>query len=222
MLVHVGERAAGDQLLHPSAEQVVGRDADPVAERLVREAELEVPVEVDDRRADAVGHEPQAMLAAAGLELQPLQLVDVGVADEKAAHLAVGAAVRVIVDVDPDGGPAGHVQLPLEPGPLAGQRRLDVGLVQREHFAPDDVLDLLPDDVREDLAGPLEERLVDEAIPPVAVDVGQRQAERVQLALRQRREVGRRRDVAYLALDRGEPEPGQGLRQSHGARIFVG
>ena len=221
MLVHVGERAAGDQLLHPPAEEVVGRDADPVAERLVREAQLEVAVEVDDRRADAVGHEAQPVLAPAGLELEALQLIDVRVADEKAAHFAVGAAVRVVVDVNPDGGPAGDGQLPLEAGPLAGQRRLDVGLVQREHLAPDDVLDLLADDVREDLAGPLEERLVDEAVAPVAVDVGQREAERVQLALGQRSEVGRRRDVADLALDRGEPEPGQGLRE-HGARFFKG
>ncbi len=108
VLVHVGERAAGDQLLHPPAEEVVGRDADPVAERLVREPELQVPIEVDDRRADAVGDEAQPVLASAGLELQPLQLVDVGVADEKAADFAVGAAVRVIVDVNPDrrAGPA--------------------------------------------------------------------------------------------------------------------
>ena len=104
VLVHVGERAAGDELLHPPSEEVVGRDADPVAERLVRETELEVAVEVDDRRADAVGHEAQPMLAPARLELEPLQLVDVGVADEEAANLAVGAAIRVIVDVNPDGG----------------------------------------------------------------------------------------------------------------------
>ena len=106
VLVHVGERAAGDQLLHPSTEEVVGRDADPVAERLVRKPELEIAVEVDDRRADAVGHEAQAMLAAPGLELEPLQLIDVGIADEKAANLAVGASIRVVVDVNPDRGPA--------------------------------------------------------------------------------------------------------------------
>ncbi len=147
VLVHVGERAAGDQLLHPPPEEVVGRDADPVAERLVRKPELQIPVEVDDRRADAVGDETQPVLAAARLELQPLQLVDVRIADEKAADFAVGAAVRVIVLVDPDRRPARHAQLPLEPGPLAGERRLDIGFVQREDVPPDDVLDLLPDDV---------------------------------------------------------------------------
>ena len=108
MLVHVGERAAGNQFLHAPAEEIVGRDADPVAERLVREAELEIAIEVDDRRADAVGDEAQTMLAAAGLELEPLQLIDVGVGDEETANVAVGAAVRIVVDADPDRRPPGH------------------------------------------------------------------------------------------------------------------
>ncbi len=150
-----------------------------------------LPVEMDDRRADAVGDQAQPVLAPARLELQPLQLVDVGVADEEAADIAVRAAVRVIVDVDPDRRPARHRQLPLEPGALAGERRVDVGLVQRKRLPPVDVLDLLADHVDEDLAGPLEERLVDEAVAPVAVHIGQRQADRVQLPLRQRSQVGR-------------------------------
>ena len=219
VLVHVGERAAGDQLVHATSEQVVGRHADPVAERLVREPQLQVAVEMDDRRADAVGDQAQPVLAPARLELQPLQLVDVGVADEKAADIAVGAAVRVIVDVDPDRGPPRHRQLPLEPGALAGERRVDIGFVQRKHLPPVDVLDLLPDHVDEDLAGPLEERLVDEAVAPVAVHVGQRQADRVQLPLRQRSEVGRPRPAAGRVLDRAESEPGKGLRQSHAVPI---
>ena len=106
VLVHFGERAAGDQLLDAAAEQVVGRDADPVAERLVREADLELPVEVDDRRADAVGDEAQPVLAPAGLELQPLQLVDVGISDEEAADVAVRSTIGVVVDANPHRRPA--------------------------------------------------------------------------------------------------------------------
>ncbi len=123
VVVHVGERPAGDQLLHPPTEQIVGRDADPVAERLVREPELEVAIEVDDRRAHAVGDEAEPMLASARLELEPLQLVDVGIAHEKAANLAVRAAIRVIIDVNPDGGPALHGELMLETRALTRERR---------------------------------------------------------------------------------------------------
>ena len=87
--LQLGERLAREHVAHGVAEEVVGLDADPVAERLVREADLELPVEVDDRRADAVGDEPQPVLALAGLELEPLQVVDVGVGDEEAADVAL-------------------------------------------------------------------------------------------------------------------------------------
>ena len=219
VLVHVGEGAAGDQLLHAASEQIVGRHADPVAERLVREPQLQVAVEMDDRRAHAVGDQPQPVLAPARLELQPFQLIDVGVADEESANVAVCAAVRVVVDVDPDRGPSRHRQLPLEPGALAGKRRVDIGFVQRKRFPPVDVLDLLADHIDEDLAGPLEEGLVDEAVAPLAVHIGQRQADRVQLPLGQRSQIGGAGPAAGLALDRAEPEPGKGLRQRHAMPI---
>ena len=77
--LHLGQRLAGEHVLQHAAEEVVGRDADPVAERLVGEADLELPVEVEDRRADAVGDEAQPVLALPRLELEPLQVVDVGV-----------------------------------------------------------------------------------------------------------------------------------------------
>ena len=67
------------------AEQVVGRNADPVGERLVGEAQPELAVEVEDRQADAVGDEPQPVLALSGLELEALQVVDVAVGGEEAA-----------------------------------------------------------------------------------------------------------------------------------------
>ena len=84
------------------AEQVVGRDADPVAERLVGEAQLQLAVEIEDRQADAVGDEAQPVLALAGLELEALEVVDVAVGDEEAADVPCGAAVGVVVDADPD------------------------------------------------------------------------------------------------------------------------
>jgi len=222
VLVHVGERAAGDQLLHAAAEQVVGCDADPVAEWLVREAQLEVAVEVDDRRADAVGDKAQAVLAPACFELEPLQLIDVGVADEEPAYFAVRAPIRVVIDVDPDGGPSGDVQLPLEARALAREGRLHVSFVKGKHFPPHDVGDQLADDVGVDLTRPFEECLVDEPVAPIAVDVGERQAQRVQLALGQRRKVRGLRNAPDLALDGREAEAGQGLRQGHGEQWVIG
>ena len=100
--LHLGERVGRQHVLQRVAEHVVGGHADPVAERLVGEADLELPVEVEDRQADAVGDEAQPVLALPGLELEPLQVVDVAVRDEEAADVALRAAVRVVVDADPD------------------------------------------------------------------------------------------------------------------------
>ena len=99
--LHFGERVGRQHVLQRVAEQVVGRHADPVAERLVGEADLELPVEVQDRQADAVGDQAQPVLALAGLEFQPLQVVDVAVRDEEAADVALRAAIGVVVDADP-------------------------------------------------------------------------------------------------------------------------
>ena len=60
------------------------------------------------------------------------------------------------------------------------------------------------EDLVQPLAGPVEERLVDEAVALVAVDVGERQAERVELALRQREQDVAIEDVADRLLDRRE------------------
>ncbi len=48
---------------------------------------LELPVEVQDRQADAVGDEAQAVLALPRLELELLQVIDVAVGDEEAADV---------------------------------------------------------------------------------------------------------------------------------------
>ena len=68
------------------------------------------------------------------------------------------------------------IELPLEARALAGQRGVDVGLVELEDVAPEDLDDLAAEHLVVALAEPVEERLVDEAIALVAVDVGERQA----------------------------------------------
>ena len=187
--LHLGKRVGVQQLGQRVAEQVVGGHADPVAERLIREAQLELPVEIDDRRADAVGDDPQPVLALPGFELQPLQRVDVGVGDEKAANRAGGAAIRVVIDANPDGRAPPRGELAFVPGPLAVEGRIDIGRVELEDLAPDDFDHLVPDHVVVALVGPIEKGLVDEAIAPVAIDVGKRQPQRVEVMLGERGQV---------------------------------
>ena len=128
--LHLGERLRRHELRSAWPSRSSAGDADPVGERLVREAELELAVEVEDRHADAVGDEAQPVLALAGLELEPLQVIDVAVGDEEAAHRALRRLVGVVVDVDPDRRPAGDDELPLEAGALAVERGVDVGVVE--------------------------------------------------------------------------------------------
>ncbi len=213
--LHLGRSLAGEHVAQHAAEEVVGRDADPVAERLVGEAHLELPVEIEDRRSDAVGDEAQPVLALPRLELQPLQVVDVGIRREVAAHEAVCAAVGVVVDADPDRRTAGRGELALEIRALAGDRRLYVGVVELVDVAADDFDDFAAEDVLGALAGPVEERLVDEAVALVAVDVGERQPERVELALRQREQDLAIEDVADRLLDRRELGAVQRSRGGH-------
>ena len=70
------------------------------------------------------------------------------------------------------------------------------------------------------LAQPVEERLVGEAVALVAVDVGERHAQRIELALRQR---GQRLPLHRLAegLRKGEFKSVQRSRQRHGAGICL-
>ena len=206
-LVHLGERS-GDQAVHRAAEQVVRIGSDPVAERLVGESDLELSIEMDDRRSDAIGDEAQPVLAPARFELEPLELIDVGIRDEETPDVAVGGAVRIVVDPDPHRRPPGHGQLPLEPGPLAAQRGFDIGFEERILVAAGDLLDLVADQLGNRQPGPFDERLVDEAIAPAAVDVGNRQAERIELALRKRRQAVRAGAIGRLSGHRRHPEPG--------------
>ena len=214
--MQLGEGLAGQDFAHRVSEQVVRRGADPVAERLVREADLELTVEIEDRRADAVDDEPQPVLALARLELDVLQVVDVGVGDEEAADVALRRAVRVVVDADPDRRPARRRQLPLEVGPLPVEGGVDVRVVEGVDFAPDDLDHLAADDVVVFLGDPAQEGGVREPVALVAVDVGERQPERVQLALRQSRQAVALERLRDRPLDGRELDPIERTRQCHG------
>ena len=100
--------------------------------------------------------------------------------------MALRAAIRVVVDADPDRRPARRDELPLVSRALAGQRGVDVGAVELVDVAAEDLDDLAAEHLVVALAEPVEERLVDEAVALVAVDVRDRNAQRVELALRQR------------------------------------
>ncbi len=213
--LQLGERLARKHVAHGVAEQVVGLDADPVAEGLVGEADLELPVEIEDRGADAVGDEPQPVLALAGFELEPLQVVDVGVGDEEATDVTLRRAVRVVVDADPDRRAPRRDQLPLEIGPLAVERSVDVGVVERVDVAADDLDDLPADDVFVPLGDPGQERVVDELVALIAIDVGKGEPERVQLALRQGRQAVPLERLRDRLGDGGKLEPIQRTRQRH-------
>ena len=168
------------------AEQVVGRNTDPVGERPVRKAQLELAVEIQDRQPDAVGDQAQPVLALAGFELELAQVIDVGVGHQESAHQAFFGAIGVVIDADPDRRTARGGQLALETGAFARQRGLDVGLVELEDVAADELDHLAPDHLVRALAQPLQERLVGKTVALVAIDVGQRRGERIELALRQR------------------------------------
>jgi len=214
--LHLGQRVRRQELLERMAEQIVRRDADPVGRGPVREAKFQLPVEVQDRQTDAVGHQTQPLLTLPGFELQPLQMIDVAVRDEEPADQSRWAAVRVVVDADPDRGPGRRHELPLEPGALAGERCFHIRVVQLVDVAADDFDDLAADHFVRLLAEPLHERLVDEAIALTAINVGERRAEGVQLALGEREQRLPLARIAHRLRNGGELEPVERSCQRHG------
>ena len=199
--LHFGQRVDGQDFLQRMTKEVVRRHADPCAEGLVGEAQLQLAVEVQDRQADTVCDEPQTVFALTRLELESLQVVDVAVRDEEAAHLTLGIPVRVVVDADPHRWPPRRDELPLVHGPLAGQGGVDVRVVELVDVAAEDLDHLAAEDLVRALSQPLEHGLVGEAIALVAVDIGQRDAQRIELVLGKR--------CQRLPLRR----QGEGLRQ---------
>ena len=179
------------------AEQILGRNADPVGERLVGEAQPKLPVEVENRQADAVGHEPQPVLALPGLELQPLQVIDVAVRRQKTADVALLVAIGVVVDAHPERLAARERKLPFVAGAFATERRVDVGAVQLIVLAAEHLDDLAAEHLVGPLAEPVEQCLVDEPVTLVAIDVRDRRTEGVQLALGERRQRSALNDLAH-------------------------
>ena len=180
---HLVERVGRDEILQRLAQEIVDRDADVFAVGFVGEAQTERAIEVEDRQADAVGDDAQAMLALASLELHPLDVVDVGVGREHAADVAARAPIRVVVDADPEGVALDRGKLALEAHPLAVERGFQVGVIELVELAAVDFDDFAADDVGLRFARPVEKRAIDETVTLIDVDVADREAERVQLAM---------------------------------------
>src|SRR6185503_6390286 len=173
----------GDKILQRLAKQIVDCGADVLAVGLVGKAQAERAIEIQDRQADAVGDDAQAMLALAGFELHPLDVVDVGIGREHTADIAARTAIRVVVDTDPEGVALDRRKLALEAHPLAVERGFQVAVIELVELAAVDFDDLAADDVGLRFARPVEKRAVDEAVTLIDVDVADREAERIQLAL---------------------------------------
>jgi hypothetical protein len=122
-------------MLQRLAEQIVDRGADIRAVRLVGEAHSQRAIEVEDRQANAVGDDAQAVLALARFELEPLDGVDVGIGGEQAPDVAARSAIRVVVDADPKRVALGAGELTLEANPFPRERCVDVGAVELIQFA---------------------------------------------------------------------------------------
>jgi len=98
--------------------------------------------------------------------------------------------------------------LAFEADALAGQRGFEIGVVELVELAAIDLDDFAADDFGLLAAGPVEEGAIDETIALVRVDVADREAERVQLALRKRKQGLPFHSLARR-LQRGGIEPGQ-------------
>ena len=181
----VGVGVRPDGVAQRVTEQVLRRHADQLAERAVGEPELLQQVAVDDRGTDAVGDQAQLVLALTGLELEPLQVVDVDDRDHDAADLAVGIALRVVIDAHPARRLPGHDQVTLETGALAGAGGVGVRPVERVDVQAVDLGDRPADEVTGLESQPLQEGGVGEAVAPVPIKAGDRQLDAVQHALRQ-------------------------------------
>src|ERR1700675_932836 len=123
------------------------------------------------------------MLALAGLELEALDVVDIGESGQHATHIALRPAIRVIIDTDPESVALDRGELALEADALAGEGCFEISVIKLVDFAAVDLDDFTANDFGLGKPGPVEERAIDETIVPVNVDVADRQTERVQLTL---------------------------------------
>src|SRR5450631_2361219 len=128
------------------------------------------------------------MLALTGLELEALDRVDIGIGRQDAANVAALAAIRVVIDADPESVALDRGELPFEADALAGEGCFEIGVIELVELAAVDFDDFATDDFGLVVAAPVEKGTIDETIALVRVDVTDRQAERVQLALRKRQQ----------------------------------
>ena len=123
------------------------------------------------------------MLALTGLELEALDVIDIGESGQHATDVAPRSAIRVIIDADPESIALDRGELAFEADPLAGKRGFEISVIKLVELAAVDLDDFAADDFGLGAADPVEEGAVDETIVLVRIDVADRQAERIQLAL---------------------------------------
>src|SRR5207302_3361615 len=99
---HFVERIRRQKIPEAVTEQIVSGNADPIRKWTIGEAQPVIAVEIEYRQLDAVGDEPEPVLALSRFQLEQLQMIDIRVCREKAAHESVGLAIGVIVDANPD------------------------------------------------------------------------------------------------------------------------
>src|SRR5206468_8807009 len=151
------ERIGRQEVPDAMAKQIVGLDAEPARERLVGETQPELAVEIEYRQLDAVGDKTQAMLALPRLELEPFQVIDVAVRRDEASNHAVGCAIRIVVNANPNRRLSRNGKLPDKSGALPRERRFDVRLIELidllaphlDHRMTDDLVLALGDTVEE-------------------------------------------------------------------------
>src|ERR1700681_535581 len=122
------------------------------------------------------------MLALAGLELEALDVVDIGESGQHDTHIALRPAVRVIIDADPESVALDRGELAFEADALAGKRGFEISVIKLVEVAAVDFADFAADDFGLGAAGPIEEGRVDETNGVVPRDCRDRQAEPVQLS----------------------------------------
>ena len=123
------------------------------------------------------------MLALAGLELEMLDIVDIGESGQHATDLASRPAIGVIIDTDPESAALDRGELAFEADALAGKGCFEISAIKLVEVAAVDLDDVTANDFGLDEPGPVEERAIDETIVLISVDVADRQTERVQLTL---------------------------------------
>ena len=114
------------------------------------------------------------MFALAGFELEPLDVVDIGVRRQHAANFSARPAIGVEVDSYPERVALDRGELAFEVDPLTRKRGFEISVIQLVELATVDFDDLASDDFGVRLAGPLEKRPVDESVVLGSVDVADR------------------------------------------------